>query len=57
MKEELFNLHHASARNVIEWIFGMLKHRFRILHLAPEYSIDIQARIPAALAAQFYLWS
>ena len=27
-KEELFNLHHASARNVIEHIFGVLKHRF-----------------------------
>ena len=29
----------------------MLKHRFWILHLAPEYSTDIQAHIPAALAA------
>ena len=51
MKEELFNLCHASARNVIEHIFGMLKYRFQILHLAPEYSMDIQAHIPAALAA------
>ena len=25
MPEELFNLRHASARNVIEWIFGILK--------------------------------
>ena len=48
-KEELFNLRHASARNVIERIFGVLKRRFRILLLAPEYSLEIQARIPAAL--------
>ena len=50
-KEELFNLRHASARNVIERIFGVLKHCFQILLLAPEYSIQIQARIPAALCA------
>jgi DDE superfamily endonuclease len=47
----LFNLRHASARNVIERIFGVLKQRFRILLLAPQYSLEIQARIPAALAA------
>ena len=39
MKEELFNLHHASAHNVIEWIFGVLKWKFHILHLPPEYSL------------------
>lgn len=50
-KEELFNLRHASARNVIERIFGVLKHRFRILLLPPSYSMAIQARIPAALCA------
>jgi hypothetical protein len=50
-KEELFNLRHSSARNVIERIFGVLKRRFRILLLAPEYSLQIQARIPAALCA------
>jgi hypothetical protein len=48
-KEELFNLRHALARNVIERIFGVLKRRFRILLLAPEYSLEIQAWIPAAL--------
>ena len=51
MKEELFNLRHASACNVIEWIFGVLKHKFWILLIAPEYSLEIQAHIPAALAA------
>ena len=50
-KEELFNLRHASARNVIERIFGVLKRRFRILLLSPKYTMDIQARIPAALCA------
>jgi hypothetical protein len=49
--QELFNLRHASARNVIERIFGVLKGRFRILHLAPEYNLDIQAQIPASLCA------
>jgi hypothetical protein len=47
----LFNLRHASARNVIERIFGILKRRFRILQLPPEYHISIQALIPPALAA------
>lgn len=50
-KEELFNLRHASMRNVIERIFGVLKRRFQILNSAPEYNMDIQARIPVSLAA------
>lgn len=48
--QELFNLCHAMARNVIERIFGVLKRRFKILIVPPELSLDIQARIPAALA-------
>jgi hypothetical protein len=47
----LFNLRHASARNVIERIFGVLKRRFRILLIAPEYNLEVQARIPVALSA------
>ncbi|KAG2745074.1 hypothetical protein P692DRAFT_20742611, partial [Suillus brevipes Sb2] len=39
----------ASARNVIERIFGVLKQRFRILLLPPAYAMEIQAQIPAAL--------
>ena len=50
-KEKLFNLHNTSACNVIECIFGILKWKFQILHLGPEYSLDIQTCIPAALAA------
>src|SRR5271169_811248 len=49
--QELFNLRHASARNVIERLFRVLKQRFRILLYSPSYSLEIQARIPAALAA------
>lgn len=49
--KELFNLRHASARNAIERIFGILKRRFRILQLPPEYDMSIQALIPPALAA------
>jgi hypothetical protein len=50
-KVELFNLRHASARNVVERIFGVLKGKWDIFIRAPEYDIDIQARIPPALAA------
>lgn len=66
-REELFNLRHASARNVVEWIFGVLKRRFHILLLSPEYKMQIQVcfhlhgavcyniytqpRIPVALCA------
>jgi hypothetical protein len=49
--KELFNLRHTSARNTIKQIFGILKRRFRILQLPPEYSMSIQALIPPALAA------
>src|ERR1700690_2668566 len=37
--KELFNLRHASARKVIERIFGVLKRRFRILVVPPEYDM------------------
>ena len=50
-REELFNLRHASARNVIERIFGVLKHRYRVLQLPLEYSLEIQSCLPASLAA------
>lgn len=50
-KEELFNLRHASARNAVERIFGVLKRRFRILSIPPEYNLQVQATVPVALAA------
>ena len=49
--KELFNLHHASAHNVVERIFGILKRQFQILYLPPEYNMSIQSHIPTALAA------
>lgn len=57
-KEELFNLCHSSAWNVTERIFGVLKQRFWMLLIAPEYSLKIQAQIPAALCAiHNFIWT
>ena len=50
-KEELFNLRHAQLQNAIERAFGVLRHRFRILNTAPEYSLDIQAQLILVLCA------
>jgi DDE superfamily endonuclease len=47
--QELFNLRHMSARNVIERAFGILKKQFRILLLPPTYGMTTQVRIPVAL--------
>jgi hypothetical protein len=44
-------LRHASAWNVIECFFGIVKQRFCILTLAPEFDMGIQARLPPALCA------
>ena len=41
---------HASACNIIERIFGVLKRCFYILQLPPEYDMSTQALIPPALA-------
>jgi len=51
MKEELFNLCHASARNVVEWIIGILKRQWGILQLTPPYDMNIQILILQALCA------
>ena len=39
-KEELFNLRHAQLRSVIERVFGVLKKRFQILQVAPQYEYN-----------------
>ena len=49
--KELYNLRHSIAHNVVERIFGVLKAHFRILHLPPEYKMEIQAEIPPAACA------
>jgi hypothetical protein len=43
--KELFNLRHASLRNVIERIFGVIKRKYQILNTPSEYSIDTQTLI------------
>ncbi|KAL0458896.1 UNVERIFIED_CONTAM: hypothetical protein Slati_0516800 [Sesamum latifolium] len=43
--EEFFNMKHASARNVIERTFGLLKARRAILRSPTFYSIKVQNRI------------
>jgi hypothetical protein len=48
--KELFNLHHAQLRNVIEQIFGVVKWRSKVLVVAQEYSIQTQAQLVGALA-------
>lgn len=50
-KEELYNLRHASARNVVERVFGVMKKRWGILTRPPQFSMSIQAQIPPGLAA------
>ncbi|KAH6800671.1 hypothetical protein C2S52_001135 [Perilla frutescens var. hirtella] len=47
---ELFNLRHASLRNVIERIFGVFKSRFTIFKTAPPFSFQIQAELVLACA-------
>jgi hypothetical protein len=43
--KELFNLRHASRRNVIERIFGVVKRKYSILKTPSEYSMATQSRI------------
>jgi DDE superfamily endonuclease len=43
--KELYNLRHASLRNVIKRIFRVLKRKYQILRTASEYSIATQNRI------------
>lgn len=45
---ECFNIRHARLRNIVERIIGVVKRRFRILVVPPEFPMDTQARIPPA---------
>ncbi|XP_057469660.1 protein ALP1-like [Actinidia eriantha] len=47
-REEYFNMNHASARNVIERCFGVLKMRFAILRSCSYYPMRTQCRIVTA---------
>ena len=44
-KEELFNLRHASLRNAIERIFGVVKKRFSILRSMDEHNYPFEFQI------------
>ncbi|KAL2465736.1 putative harbinger transposase-derived nuclease [Abeliophyllum distichum] len=45
---EVFNLRHASLRNVIERIFSIFKSQFTILKSAPPYPFRTQAELVLA---------
>ncbi|KAK6150439.1 hypothetical protein DH2020_015371 [Rehmannia glutinosa] len=45
---ELFNLRHASLRNVVERIFGIFKSRFAIFKSAPPFPFRTQAELVLA---------
>ncbi|KAK4713218.1 hypothetical protein R3W88_019125 [Solanum pinnatisectum] len=47
-REELFNMKHARARNVIERAFGLLKGRWGILRSSLWYSVKVHNRIISA---------
>ena len=47
--KELFNLHYASLCNVIKYIFGVVKQKFKILRLSTEYSVDTQIHLVLGL--------
>ncbi|XP_011100998.1 protein ALP1-like [Sesamum indicum] len=49
---EFFNLKHASAHNVIERTFGLLKMRWGILRSQSFYSTKVQSRIILACCLQ-----
>ena len=47
---ELFNLRHASLRNTIERLFGILKSRFTIFKTAPRFLYNTQSELGLACA-------
>ncbi len=47
----MFNLRHSQLRNEVERIFGVLKRRFRILAVEPEYPFKTQVNLVIALTA------
>jgi hypothetical protein len=53
-KKELYNLRHATLRNIVERIFGCIKKKFPILQVAPEVELRKQVRLIYALVM---LWN
>jgi hypothetical protein len=50
---ELFNLYYTSLRNIIEYIFGVVKRKFKILGSGAEYSIDTQIHLVLGLVGLY----
>ena len=50
---KLFNLRHASLRNVIERIFGIFKSRFTIFKTAPPFPYKTQTELVLACAGLY----
>ena len=53
--KELFNHRHSSLRNVIQRSFDVLKTRFPILKLPPQYAFHIQRAIVIAACVHNYI--
>jgi hypothetical protein len=51
--KELFNLRHASLRNVIERLFGVMKRKFPLPANQPEFDSKTQAKLISATACIF----
>lgn len=51
--KELYNLRHASLRNVVERVFGVLKRKFPLPANAPEFSTETQSKLVCAVGAIF----
>ena len=53
-KKELYNLRHATLRNIIKRIFGCMKQKFPVLQSASEVELKKQVHLVYALCA---LWN
>ena len=53
--KEFFNMKHSSARNVIEWAFGLLKGRWVILYGKLYYPVQVQCRTIMACCLLYHL--
>ncbi len=51
--KELFNLRHATARNIAERILGVMKREYPLTTQTPEYDPDTQAKLVCAMGALF----
>jgi hypothetical protein len=52
--KELYNLRHASLRNIVERLFGVFKKKFTILKSPPEIDLSKQIRLVYSLCV---LWN